>query len=196
MLPTYKYSIKILFFLLLLLFLHIDTNGNFRKLLLSLINADRDETKILDLYTARVDAMELKRSGNEKWGIDCATFNHVFGLRNFDQIRLIAQEYEYITGQALEKDIKKEFTGEILDALLSILRYSMDSSEYFARCFHKAVVGKLDKSLIRLIVMRSEYDMVDIKEAYKKKYNELLKNDIKRKSSGHYQKALLKLIGE
>lgn len=141
--------------------------------------------------------MELKRSANEKWGTDCGTFNRIFGLKNFDQIRLIVQEYEYITGQTLAKDIKKEFTGDILDALLSILRYSTDSSEYFARCFHKAVVGKLDKALIRLIVMRAEIDMGDIKEAYKKKYNnELLKNDIKRKTSGFYQKALLKLIGE
>lgn len=165
--------------------------------MLSLINATRDESMILDLYNARADAMELKRSGNEKWGTDCGAFSRVFGLRNFDQIRLIAQEYEYITGHSLEKDLKKEFSGDILEALLSILRFSIDCPAYFARCYHKAVVGKLDKSLIRLIVMRSEIDISEIKEAYKKKYNnELLKNDIKRKTSGYYRKALLKLISE
>jgi Annexin len=152
---------------------------------------------ILDLYTARVDAMELKRSSNDKWGTDSGQYSRILSSRNFDQIRLIAQEYEYITGHSLEVDMKKEFTGEVLDALLSILRFALDSSEFFARCFHKAVMGKLDKALIRLIVTRSELDIEDIKEAYKKKYNNvLLKNDIKKKTKGNYQKALLKLIGE
>lgn len=153
---------------------------------------------ILDLYTARVDAMELKRAGIDKWGTDTSTFTRILCLRNLDQIRLISQEYEYITGNSLEKDFKKEFSGDILDALLSILRYATHRSLYFARCIQSTIVGfgTNDKSLIRLIVTRCEIDMGDIKEAYEDKYGKSLKTAIKGDTSGYYCKALLKLIGE
>lgn len=175
-----------------------DTSGNLRKLLLSLLNATRDESMILDLYTARVDAMELKRAGIDKWGTDTSTFTRILCLRNLDQIRLISQEYEYITGNSLEKDLKKEFSGDILDALLSILRYTTHRSLYYARCIQNTIVGfgTNDKSLIRLIVTRCEIDMGDIKEAYEDKYGKSLKIAIKGDTSGYYCKALLKLIGE
>ncbi|KAG5683040.1 hypothetical protein PVAND_012347 [Polypedilum vanderplanki] len=175
-----------------------DTSGNFRKILLSILNATRDETKILDLYTARIDAMELKTAGIARWGTDTSTFNRILCLRNYDQIKLISQEYEYITGNTLDKDIKKEFSGDVLDALLSIYRFAVNRPEYFARCFHRAVIGlgTDDRALIRLVVTRCEIDMNDIKEAYAQKYGKSLRNAVKNDTSGYYRKALLKLIGE
>lgn len=142
--------------------------------------------------------MELKRAGIDKWGTDSSTFTRILCLRNFDQIRLIAQEYEYITGHSLEKDIKKEFSGDILDAFLAILRYGINRSEFFARAFHKSMIGlgTDDKSLIRLCVTRCEIDMGEIKETYEKKYGKSLKSVIKSDTSSYYRKALLKLIGE
>lgn len=153
---------------------------------------------ILDLYTARIDAMELKRAGIDRWGTDTSTFTRILCLRNHDQIRLISQEYEYITGNSLEKDLKKEFSGDILDALLAVLRFAINPPEYFARCIHKTVLrlGTDDRNLIRLIVTRCEIDMGDIKEAYEIKYGKSLKSDVKGDTSGYYCKGLLKLIGE
>ena len=178
--------------------LRAETSGNFRKLLVSLSNGTRDESFIIDLYGARVDALELKRAGVDKWGTDASTFSRILCLRNFDQIRLIAQEYEYITSHTLERDIKKEFCGDIQDGLLAILRHSNNRAEFFARCLHKAMVGlgTNDKALIRLVVTRCEIDMVDIKEEFQQKYGKSLKSFIKGDTSGNYRKALLKLIGE
>lgn len=175
-----------------------DTSGNFRKLLVSLANGSRDESSVLDLYAARIDALELKRAGIDKWGTDASTFNRVLCLRNFCQISLIAQEYEYLTGHTLEKDIKKEFSGDIEDGLLAILRYADNQPEFFARCLYKSMIGlgTNDKSLIRLIVTRCEIDMIDIKEEFEKKYGKSLKSFVTGDTSGSYRKALLKLIGE
>lgn len=175
-----------------------DTSGNFKKLLVSLANGTRDESAVLDLYAARVDALELKRAGVDKWGTDASVFNRVLCLRNFCQISLIAQEYEYITGHSLEKDIKKEFSGDIEDGLLAILRYADNQPEFFARCLYKSMigVGTNDKALIRLVVTRSEIDMADIKEEFERKYGKTLKSFITGDTSGSYRKALLKLIGE
>lgn len=175
-----------------------DTSGNFRKILVAMSNGTRDQSSVLDLYAARIDAMEIKRAGIDKWGTDASTFSRVFCLRNFCQISLIAQEYEFITGHTLEKDIKKEFSGEIKDTLLAILRYSDNQPEFFARCLYKSMagLGTNDKSLIRLIVTRCEIDMIDIKEEFERKYGKTLKSFIKGDTSGSYRKALLKLIGE
>lgn len=178
--------------------LRVDTCGNFRKLVVSLTNGTRDLSNGLDLYSARVDALELKRAGIDKWGTDGATFNRILCLRNCDQIRLIGQEYEFVTGQPLEKDIAKEFSGDIERGLLAIVRFSENRGQYFARCLHKSMagLGTDDKSLIRLVVTRSEIDMLDIKEEFQSKYGKSLKAFIAADTSGFYRKALLTLIGE
>lgn len=178
--------------------LRAETSGNFKKLLISLSNGTRDESFIIDLYAARVDALELKRAGVDKWGTDASTFNRILCLRNYDQIRLIAQEYEYITGHSLEKDIRKEFSGDIQDGLLAIIRHSNNRAEFFARCLYKTMagIGTNDKALIRLVATRCEIDMMDIKEEFQQKYGKSLKSFIKGDTSGNFRKTLLKLIGE
>lgn len=175
-----------------------DTTGNFRKLLVSLANGTRDESNVLDLYTARLDALELKKAGVHRWGTDGSTFNRILCLRNYDQIRLIAQEYEYVIGHSLEKDIKSEFSGDIEIGLLAILRFATNRAEFFARCLHRSMIGfgTDDKSLIRLVTTRCEIDMTDIKEEFEKKYGKTLSSFVKGDTSGYYRKALLKLIGE
>ncbi|CRK87199.1 CLUMA_CG001004, isoform B [Clunio marinus] len=178
--------------------LKTETSGNFKKLLVALANGTRDESNVLDLYSARVDAMELKRAGTEKWGTDASVFNRILCLRNFDQVRLISQEYEFVTGHPLDKDIKKEFSGDILDGILAIIRISENRAEYFARCLYKSMIGigTDDRGLIRLIITRCELDMEDIKGEFQRKYGKTLKSMIKKDTSGYYRKALLKLIAE
>lgn len=175
-----------------------DTCGNFRKLLVSLANGTRDDSNVLDLYSARLDALELKKAGVDRWGTDGSTFNRILCLRNFDQIRLIAQEYEFTTSHSLEKDIKSEFSGDTEIGLLAILRFGTNRADFFARCLHRTMIGfgTDDKSLIRLVTTRSEIDMIDIKEEFEHKYGKTLASFIKGDTSGYYRKALLKLIGE
>lgn len=175
-----------------------DTCGNFKKLLVSLANGTRDESHVLDFYSAKLDAAVLKRAGIDRWGTDCGTFNRILCLRNFDQLRIIAQEYAAIVGHPLEKDIKKEFSGEVEDGLLAILIYANNRPEFFARCLYKSMngLGTDDRALIRLIVTRSEIDLLDVKEEFERKYGKTLKSFIKGDTSGFYRKALLKLIGE
>lgn len=178
--------------------LKADTSGNFKKLLVSLANGTRDESNVLDLYSARIDALELKRAGIDKWGTDASTFNRIFCLRNFNQLELVAQEYQFVTGHALVDDVKKEFSGDIREGLLAILRYAENPQEYFARCLYKTMkgLGTNDKSLIRLIVTRCEIDMADIKAEFEKKYEKTLLSFVRGDTSGNYRRALLKLIGE
>jgi annexin A7/11 len=178
--------------------LQSDTSGCFKRLMTSLSCGSRDESMVTDINQAKIDAQELKRAGIDKWGTDESTFNRILCQRNYEQIKLIAREYQSLTGHPLEKDIKKEFSGDIEDGLLAVLRVAENRPDLFAQRLHKAMagMGTNDRSLIRLVATRCEIDMVDIKEAFQQKYGKTLKSFIKGDTSGHYKHALYALIGE
>ena len=60
-----------------------DTSGYFRKLLTSLLTANRSESQEVDMNLVREDADELLKSGVKKWGTDESKFNNIFGMRRF-----------------------------------------------------------------------------------------------------------------
>lgn len=175
-----------------------DTSGCFKRIMTSLSTGNRDESMIVDPNQARLDAQGLKDAGIGRIGTDESEFNRILCLRNYEQIKLIAQEYAQLTGHTLEKDIKKEFSGDIEDALVAVLRVALNRSEFFARRLHNSMsgLGTNDRDLIRLVVTRCEIDMVDIKEEFQKKYGKPLKSFIKGDTSGDYKHALYALIGE
>jgi annexin A7/11 len=178
--------------------LRSDTSGNMKRLMTSLSTGNRDESMRTDINSARQDAESLKRAGIARFGTDESEFNRILCLRNYEQLKLVCQEYEKLTGNPLEKDIKREFSGDIEDALLSIIRVANNRPEFFARRLHKSMagLGTTDRSLIRLCVTRSEVDMEDIKQEFQRYYGKSLKSFIKGDTSGHYKHALYALCGE
>lgn len=67
-----------------------ETSGNFKRLLISLCAAARDESGVVDHDAASRDATELLRAGELRAGTDESTFNMVFCQRNFGQIKLVS----------------------------------------------------------------------------------------------------------
>lgn len=63
-----------------------------------------------------------------------------------------------MTGHSLEKAIKKEFSGDIMEGLIAICRCVCNKAEYFASRLHKSMagIGTNDKQLIRVIITRCE----------------------------------------
>lgn len=68
---------------------------------------------------------------------------------------------------------------------------------FFAERLHKAMkgAGTKDRTLIRIMVSRSEVDLLDIRAEYKQMYGRSLYSDITGDTSGDYRKILLKLCG-
>lgn len=58
-----------------------DTSGHYRKLLNSLMTANRPETNEVDMHLVRSDVDELIKAGVKKWGTDESKFNAIFGIR-------------------------------------------------------------------------------------------------------------------
>lgn len=175
-----------------------DTSGHFGRLMISLSTGRRDESGKTDVNQAKNDAIELKKAGIDKWGTDESTFNRILCTRSYEQLKLVAKEYQRLTEHLLEDDIKKEFSGSIENGLLAVLRTAIDRPTSFAIRLYKSMhgLGTNDKSLVRLVVTRCEIDMVDIKEAFLQKYGKTLVSFIHGDTSGNYRKALNTLIGE
>jgi annexin A7/11 len=55
-------------------------------------------------------------------------------------------------------------------------------------------VGTKESVLNRIIITRSEVDLVQIKEAYKNLFNRELERDVASDTSGDYKKLLLELL--
>ncbi|KAM7349883.1 annexin B11 isoform 1-T3 [Cochliomyia hominivorax] len=175
-----------------------ETSGNFKRLLVSLCTAARDESGHTDPVAAQNDARELLKAGELRVGTDESMFNMILCQRNYQQLKLIFQEYERMTGHSLEKAIKKEFSGDIMEGLIAIYRCCTNKAEYFASRLHKSMagIGTNDKQLIRVVITRCEIDMGDIKAAFERMYGKSLKSWIKGDTSGHYKHALYALVGE
>lgn len=179
-----------------------ETSGHFKRLLVSLCAANRDESGHTDIDAARRDATELLRAGELRVGTDESTFNMILCQRNFAQVKLVScghlsmrksfeskfysrqqicSEYEKISGHTLERAINNEFSGDIMDGLVAIIQCTTNKAEFFASRLHKSMagLGTNDNQLIRVIVTRCEIDLNDIKVAFEQKYGKSLRSWIK-----------------
>lgn len=173
-----------------------DTSGNFKRLMVSLCCANRDESFDVDPAAAAEDAKALLRAGELRFGTDESTFNAILVQRNVPQLRQIFDEYQNITGHTIEDAIENEFSGDIKKGLLAIVKCVKNRPAFFAEQLHKSMkgLGTDDDRLIRLVVTRSEIDMGEIREAYGQMYGESLESAISGDCSGHYKKCLLAMV--
>lgn len=158
-----------------------DTGGTFKRLMVSLCNACRDESMVVNPQQAAADAQALLRAGELRFGTDESTFNMVLCQRNYAQLQLVFQEYERITGHGIEKAIENEFSGDSKNGFLAVIQSIKNQAAFFASRLNKSMkgLGTNDRQLIRLVVARSEIDMVEIKREYQSLFGESLADAIK-----------------
>jgi len=80
-----------------------DTSGDFRRLLVSLMQGKRPETTEVNVEQAKQDAQSLLDAGAAKFGTDEARFNVLFCDRSDSQLRAIFDQYAKITGKSIGK---------------------------------------------------------------------------------------------
>lgn len=67
-------------------------------------------------------------------------------------MKLVFDEYQRLTGSTLEKDIAKEFSGDIKNALTAIVSVVNNPHLFYATRLHKSMagLGTNDRDLIRV----------------------------------------------
>ena len=175
-----------------------DTSGNFRNLLISLLQANRSTNQTPDKDECEKIANELYQAGEKKIGTDEPIFNKYFALYSPHELLVIAREYHKLTGNLLTKAIDKEFSGDIKKLLKTILYVQISPSEYFATRIRDAVhgIGTNEKILTRVIVTRCEIDLPIMKQYYKQLYGKDMIKDIEDDVSGDYKKLLIAICNQ
>ncbi|XP_031556011.1 annexin-B12-like isoform X2 [Actinia tenebrosa] len=175
-----------------------DTSGHFKKFLISLAQAYREETDQVDIHKARASAEALYKAGEGRWGTDEAKFNSVLASKSFPQLRAVFDEYSKICKYDIEESIRREMSGDLKDGMVSIVQVVRNAPGFFAQKLYKSMkgLGTDDKALIRVVVTRSEIDILDIKDEFAKQYGQSLAQFIADDTKGNYKRILLQLIGE
>nr|XP_056713240.1 annexin A6 isoform X2 [Euleptes europaea] len=174
-----------------------DTAGHFKKMLIVLLQGTREEDDVVSEDLVEQDVKDLLDAGELKWGTDEAQFIFILGNRSKQHLRLVFDEYLKTAGKPIESSLRGELSGDLEKLMLAVVKNIRSTPEYFADRLFKAMkgLGTRDNTLIRIMVSRSEIDMLDIREIFRTKYEKSLHHMIESDTSGDYKKALLKLCG-
>ncbi|XP_037120511.1 annexin A5b [Syngnathus acus] len=172
-----------------------DTSGHFKRLLVILLQANR-QTGIQEAKI-QADAEVLFKAGEHKFGTDEQTFVTILGNRSAQHLRKVFDAYMKMSGYEMEESIRRETSGSLRELLLAVVKCARSVPAYFAETLYYAMkgAGTDDNTVIRVMATRSEVDLLDIRTEFRRMFACSLHSMIKSDSSGDYRKALLLLCG-
>ncbi|XP_040090758.1 annexin A5-like [Oryx dammah] len=173
-----------------------DTSG-YQRMLVVLLQANRDPDARIDEAQAEQDAQALFQAGELKWGTDEEKFITIFGTRSVSHLRRVFDKYMTISGFQIEETIDRETSGNLEQLLLAVVKSIRSIPAYLAETLYYAMkgAGTDDHTLIRIVVSRSEIDLYNIRKEFRKNFGTSLYSMIKGDTSGDYKKTLLLLCG-
>ncbi|KAI9539175.1 Annexin A6 [Dissostichus eleginoides] len=174
-----------------------DTSGHFKKTLIVLLQGTRDESGVVDADLVEQDAQDLYAAGEEQWGTDEAKFIMILGNRSKTHLHMVFDAYEKIGETTIEDSIKNELSGDFERLMLAVVQCIRSVPMFYAKRLYNSMkgLGTTDNTLIRIMISRSEIDMLDIRECFRLLYEKSLYNMIKDDTSGDYKRTLLNLCG-
>uniref|UniRef100_A0A668UVV6 Annexin n=1 Tax=Oreochromis aureus TaxID=47969 RepID=A0A668UVV6_OREAU len=173
-----------------------DTSGDVRNLLISLLQASRDEGYEVDEDLAGQDAASLFEAGEGRFGTDESTFTYILTHRNYLQLQATFKAYEALSGTDILDTIDSEATGTLKDCYITLVRCAKNPQLYFARRLNAAMkgLGTDEDTLIRIIVGRSEIDLDTVKDMYLEKYDVTLKDALDSECGGDFKRLLIEIL--
>lgn len=174
-----------------------EVSGEYGDALLLLAEGKRDESTNVDAAKAKADAKALYEAGEKKWGTDESKFIEILCNRSVPQLRQTLVEYKSISKKTLQESIEGEMSGNLEKLLVAIVKCVKSVPVYLAERLFKSMkgVGTTESTLTRILVSRSEIDLLDIRAEYKKLFGLSLHSQLTSEVSGSYGDALKLLVG-
>ena len=168
------------------------TLDDFKKLLLGILQCQRSTNEAPDLDYCKRVAEDLEQEESEKLTVD-STINIIFIQSSPQEMLTISKEYNKSTQKLITETIDKNFKGDVKRLLKAILIAKISPSEYYANLIYEAISGSLLDECARLLVIRAEIDLNQIKKYYKKLYENDITDDIRSKDSNEYTNLLIEI---
>ncbi|XP_066124101.1 annexin A9 isoform X1 [Saccopteryx bilineata] len=170
-----------------------ETSGTLQDLLLSLAKGGRESySEIIDYNLAEQDVQALK--GAAGLGIE-ETWVLILTQRNPEHLVRVFDQYQRCTGHELEHTVRNRFHGDAQMALLSLASVIRNTALYFADKLHQTLQETEPnyQALMRILISRSETDLLSIRAEFKKKFGKSLYSSLQDAVKGDCQLALLAL---
>ena len=171
------------------------SSGMIRKILLSLLENERSQNNSPNLEECQEKAEKLKHEGVKRWEGNNSFFIKIFTTNSPMEIAFISRLFHKMMGFTILQGINNEYSGDIKKFLTTFIFALLSPSEYFASKMNKAISGKNEKIIIRILISRKEIDMEEIKQYYLKTFGKEMINDLKNLYSGDYLQLISKLVG-
>ena len=171
------------------------TSGMIRKILLSLLESNRSQNNSPDLQECQEKAEKLKHEGVKRWEGNNSFFIKIFTTNSPMEIAFISRLFHKMMGFTILQGINNEYSGDLKKFLTTFVFALLSPSEYFASKINKAISGKNEKIILRILISRKEIDMEEIKQYYLQTYGKEMINDLKNLYSGDYFQLISKLVG-
>nr|CAH8852616.1 unnamed protein product [Trichobilharzia regenti] len=173
------------------------TSRHLQQICIAMLQAKRDDEENFNKDNVRndVDCLQKVKLQNRK--SNDSEFTHILVSRSYSHLRLLFDEYPNIGKQTIEDMLKSEVRGSTLDAYLSIIQSIRNRPKYFAEKLVKVLSKRSPdhKTIIRIVVSRSELDMGEVKKEFHSMTGKTLEAYFHDKTKGDYRKILLALVG-
>uniref|UniRef100_A0A672KWY6 Annexin n=1 Tax=Sinocyclocheilus grahami TaxID=75366 RepID=A0A672KWY6_SINGR len=159
--------------------------------------ATRSEDRNIDDGMAKSDAKALFEAGENRIGTVCSVLIDILTNRSEAQLCKILQYYGQFSKDGLAKDLEGELSGNFEDCLMTLVKSALNKHAYFAERLKLAMkgLGTDTDTLTRILVSRSEIDLLKIMQEYKRMYGKSLQEDLLKETKGDYEKIVLALCG-
>ena len=165
-----------------------------RKNLLNLLNIPRGVNDSPNRVECEKWAQNLIDAGENNWVSNEEIFREIFILRSPQELVMIGRFYNQLKGEQLLDVVEKKLTNKVRNLLRELLNNVIIPQELFADKINTALKNNNTSLLNRILVARCQVDMPEIRNIYKIKYNNELRDDVKGRTNGLYQKLCLYLV--
>uniref|UniRef100_A0A2I3GCB2 Annexin n=1 Tax=Nomascus leucogenys TaxID=61853 RepID=A0A2I3GCB2_NOMLE len=164
-----------------------DTYGDFRKLMFALAKVRRPEDgSVMDYELIDQDAWDFYDAGVKRKRTDVPKWISIMTEQSMSHLQKVFDRYKSYSPS--RESIKKEVKGDLGNAFLNLVQCIQNNPLYFADWLYYSTKGKgtRDRVLIRIIISRSEVDMLKIRSEFKRKYGKSPYYYIQQDTKGDY----------